>query len=108
MRQAQTASDAPIFCPITARSDVPIWRCDVGAVYGSDRLSTAVSHHQLQLALKNFQNPVDACLPESPQSPQERASDPHGPGPQRDRLKHVRSPPDTSVDKHGNPIADLV
>ena len=38
---------------------------------------------KLELALKNFEHPVDARLPERSQSPQERAADPHRFGSQR-------------------------
>ena len=64
-------------------SEAPLWCCNVGAVDGCDCLRAAVSHHKLQLALKNLKDPVDARLPERSQSPQERAADPHRLGSER-------------------------
>src|SRR5271166_3128628 len=89
-------------------SESPVWRCNVGAVNGCDRLRAAVPHDQLQLTLKNFEHAIDTRLPERSQPPQERASDSYRLSSQRQCLEDVGAPPNSPVNEHRNPIADFV
>src|SRR5580700_2046487 len=88
--------------------EMPLRRGHVGAVDGGDVLGAAVPHHQFQLGLHYLQYPVDAWLTECSQAPEERASDSYPFGAQRKRFEHIRSAADPAVDKHGNPVPDLI
>ena len=67
----------------------------------------AVAHHELEFALKDFDNAVDTGLTEGAEPPQERPSNADGFGAESERFENVGASAVSAVDKYGNPAADF-
>ena len=63
-------------------------------------------HTRLQLILQNPTQMLHALLPIA-QTIQKRPPDPHGRGPERQRLEHIRPPRDAAVDKDFAPAENI-